>query len=558
MRHLILIAALCACQDTGPSLEEIGVGLGVQVEGYRHGYHTGPDVFYVPGTGTDRFAQAVYQAIDAEAAMRTVEFVDAYYREPANEGYDAALDHVIAGLRAAGFGESEGLELRIDERPLGHLAWTPRSGSLTLVQPDGASSVLHHFDVTQDQDRCMLPVNAPSADVRAGLALSLEELERGEILVTDKPLGAVLSAAREAGAAAVLSSHLFEFNEDPTGKQRHLEAIHYGKVPVDTRLAVAQISPRVHTVIRERAQAGTELHLVARADLAQRPLRTVVAVVVGDERPQEVVALVAHVQEPGANDNGTGVAGLLEGARALVRSIDEGALARPRRSVAFVWGDEYGASRVFLETTERRTVAGISVDMIGASKAMTGAICLLERGPDPGALTTLPPDEHTPWGAGRVDPDTLFPNGLSVILRCALVDVGLVAKGWETREHPWEGGSDHDVFLNAGIAGALVWHFTDFAYHTSLDRMDMVDSAELHRTTAALVVGALGVADARVTDLRRYVESARAEGEERAGIVELEGAPIEVARQWVAWYQGTRAWLSALCNGEPVPDRYGR
>jgi aminopeptidase YwaD len=371
-------------------------------------------------------------------------------------------------------------------------------------------------------------------------------------------LGTVLNAARRAGAAAVLSSHLLTFNQDPSGEERHLDAIHYGEVPPGTTLPVAHISPRIHGVVRDGMPEVTELRFVAEAQLAERPLRTVIAVVVGDERPQEVVTLVSHVQEPGANDNATGVAGLLEGARVLASLVEEGALTRPRRSLAFVWGDEYGASRVFLETTERRTVAGISADMIGASKAKTGAICLLERGPDPGAITTLPPDEHTPWGAGQVKPDTLFPNGLAVILRCAMVDVGVVAEGWETREHPWEGGSDHDVFLNAGIAGALVWHFTDFTYHTSLDRLDMVDPAELHRTAAALLVGALGVADARVTDLRRYVESAKAEGEARAGIVEIEGAPTEVAEQWVAWYQGTRAWLAALCNGEAVPDRYGR
>lgn len=552
MRYVTLLALLlAACR--APSSAEIRVD---QVEGYRRGYHRGPEVFFAPGAGTDRFAAAVLEELDADAAAGTVHVVDAWYREAGNEGYDAALDNVLAGLREAGYGEDDGFELRVDERPLGHPAWTPRRARLEL-RVDDMVFVLHHFGPEDDRDRCMLPVHAPAADARGPVALSLEELDPGEVLVTDAPLRAVLDAARERDAAAVLSSHLRDFNVDPSGELQHEQAIPYGEVPVGTRLPVAHVSPAAHARVRRAAKGGdAELRLVAEVGQAEGRLRTVIATATGEERPGEVVALVAHAQEPGAGDNATGIAGLLEGARALRRAIEAGTVARPRRSVAFVWGDEYRASRVFLETTERRPVAGISADMIGASKARTGAICLLERGPDPGALTPLPPDEHTPWGAGEVRPAWLFPNGLAVILRCALVDVGVAAGGWETSEHPWEGGSDHDVFLAAGIPGALVWHFTDFTYHTSLDRPERVDPAELHRTTAALLVGALGVADARPGDLRRYVESARAEAEARAGAAELEGAPVQVAEQWVEWYGGARRWLAALCAGETPPDRF--
>jgi aminopeptidase YwaD len=548
----LALLALAACQSSSLSTLRID-----QAEGYRRGLHVGPEVFFVSGAGTARFAPVLLAELDVDAAMETLLAIDAHYREPANEGYDVAIDRVLAGLRSAGFGAEEGFELRVDERPLGHLSWTPRRATLVLHMDDALPQVLHRFDAPGEQDRCMLPTNAPSADVRGPVALRAEDLVEGGILVTDEPVDRAVRTAREHGAAGVISTGLFGFSVDPTGAERHLDAIRYSRVSVGTELPCAQISQRAYERIKRAAGAGRcELHLSAGVSLAERPLRTVVATVVGAERPQEVVTLMAHVQEPGANDNASGVAGLLECARALRRVISEGALPAPRRSVAFVWGDEYRASHIFLETTQRRPIAAVSVDMIGASREKTGAVCLLERGPDPGALTPLPPDEHTPWGAATVNPNTLIPSGLAVVLRCAMIDVGIEVGGWETSEHPWEGGSDHDVFLNAGVPAALMWHFTDFTYHTSLDRPDMVDPEELRRTSAALVVGALGVADARPGDLRRYVESALAEGEERAGAVELEGAPLEVAQQWVDWYHGTRLWFSALCAGEPLPDRY--
>lgn len=546
-RLAALAAGLAAC--SAPSASQTNWS-GV---GYTNGYHRGPEVL-VDGTGTARFAAPLLAAFDAEASMATVAFADRWYREPGNEGFEATLDHVLAALREAGFGAAQGYELTVHETPMEAPAWTPLRAELSLLADPGPQRVLARFGPQDDRDRTMLPVNAPSARVEGSLATSLEELDPGEILLTGEPLGVVLGDARAKGAAAVLSSHLRHFNVDPTGRERHLDAILYGRVSAGTTTPVANVSPRTHRALVEAAASGApRLRLEAVVELAERPLRTLVATVVGAERPQEVVALVAHVQEPGANDNATGLAGLLEGALALRRAIESGAVPRPRRSVAFVWGDEFEASRVFLDRTERLPVAGISVDMIGASKSETGAICLLERSPDPGALTPLPPDEHTEWGAREVDPAYLVPNGLSVVMRTALVDVGLEAGGWESDEHPWEGGSDHDVFLGRGIPGALIWHFTDFTYHTSLDRLEMVDPRELSLTAVTLVVAACGVADARPEDMYRYGESLMRERYERQGAVVQEQAPEAVAEQWGEWSAGARRWFAALCNGLPLP-----
>jgi len=305
------------------------------------------------------------------------------------------------------------------------------------------------------------------------------------------------------------------------------------------------------------AQEGCELRVELRSATAANVLPPLIAVIAGAERPDEVVVLVAPVQEPGADDERSGWAGLVEGARTLKRLIDGGVIPRPRRSIACVWGEDHLASVAFLGTTERRPVAAISVGRLGRSRGETDALCLLERGPDPGALTPLPPDRDPPHGPPAVVPFTLIPNGLSVILRCALVDVGVAAAGWATDEHPWEGGGARLAFLIEGVPAARLWHLQDSADRPSLDRLETFDVEELRRSVAALLTGAMGVADARPEDMVRYLESSLSECHERQGAVVQEGAPEEVGYQWAEWRDGARLWLRALCWGETPPDRYG-
>ena len=126
------------------------------------------------------------------------------------------------------------------------------------------------------------------------------------------------------------------------------------------------------------------------------------------------------------------------------------------------------------------------------------------------------------------------------------MDVSTYVGGWHTSENPWEGGSDHDVFLDAEIPAILIWHFTDFTYHTSLDRLDMLDSEELRRSCAVVLATALATADPQAEDLERYLASNQLELDVRLKAAEQAGES-EVAEQWKTWCAGADAWLRAQC-----------
>jgi len=506
--------------------------------------HPGPAVASGDGA-TARWASILFDAYNTDRAFETIAYADRWFREPGNEGFEATLDHVLEQLRAIGFGQEKLLQLEVIRTPMRSSAWTPKSAQLKLLVAEQPDKVLLSFRNSKDEHRTMLPVNAPSCDVEGPLCFDTDQLKKGDILVTKRSIGQAMRTARSRGAVAVLSSYLASFTVDPTGGDRHLDAIHYSSVRQGD-FPVAMISPRVHAILRDHPTGRVSLQ--ARVVSEKKPLRTVVATVVGIGLPDEAVALAAHVQEPGAVDNASGVGGQLEGVRSLVNSLRQQKLGWPRRSISFIWGDEMTMSRIYLDHTQRKTIVAFSADMIGASQRMTGAIALLERSPDPGALRVLPPDSHTPWGAGRVRKSDLKPSGISTIARLAMHDVAAASNGWLIGEHPWEGGSDHDVFLGRDIPAILMWHFTDFAYHTSLDRLSHVDPRVVRRMSVALLTAALAVADPEPGDLERYRKTIALERELRTSAAK---GDEELVTLWNDWCNEAVRWCEDLCQTKP-------
>ncbi len=551
----VLACSVCACRTELSDAELVEMTkVAAAAPKIQAAEHRGPPV--APGTtGTARFAAKVYTAFSAEDALAVTTFADRWYRAPGNEGFEATLAELERTLRESGFGARDGLDLRVIETPMRSAAWTPRSAELALVRGT-ETIVLHAFAAPADRDRTLLPVGAPSADVEGTLVTRLEDCAPGTVLLLDGGFRPdVLRQAADKGAVLAIASDLAAYNVDPTGRERHRDAIGFRSVRAPAPLAVAQVSPRTAETLRDAAALrdaapGGKARVRFRAvvETAERPLRTLVATVLGAKEPQLAVPIVAHVQEPGACDNASGVGTVVECARTLARLLENKSVAQPARSIAFVFGDEMEQSRVWLEHSGRSAIAALAADMTGESRAETGAEPLLERSADPGALKPLPPDVHTAWGAGEVSPDDLRPDGVAVVVREALADVARAAGGWQTGEHPFEGGSDHVVFLDAGVPAALLWHFPDWAYHTSADRLELVDAGEMRRSGATLLAAALAIADAQPGDLDRHLRSAKLEVDLRVATSKSASDDV-LAEAWRMHGDGVRQWLRELCLG---------
>lgn len=517
--------------------------------------HRGPRVD-LQDAGPQRFVKKVYQRFDVDRAMDNVAYLDQRIRTPGSRGYNEVLDHLHAQLTQAGYGSNARFELEWIESEMAAPAWTPVRARIAIQLEEGGERELHRFDQPNDVDRVMLPRNAPSCMVSGPVAFSLDELNDGEVLFTRTALRAdLIQRAKSKGASAVVSAALAGYNEDFTDGNRHLDAIQYREVDAGTNLPVMQVSQRSYDLVEaeQLARGKVTVTLAAEVELGERTVRTLVATLIGRDLEDEAVLFVSHVQEPGASDNASGASGQLENALLLVEALRSGVIERLSRTVVFVWGMELEESRVWLEHSKRRTVAAVNAVMVGNSRSRTGALPLLERYPDPGAIAVIPPDQHTLWGSGDVDPAWLVPNGLSIVARCALVDTSRIVGGkWETFENPWEGGTDHDNLIRAGIPVVLLWHFPDFTFHTSLDRYEMVDGEELHRMSVAALATGLAMADPRPTDLDRYLQSMVFEKRYRMDAANEAGRPA-VAEAWRQWSLGTQAWFRAHCLGIDLP-----
>jgi Zn-dependent M28 family amino/carboxypeptidase len=248
--------------------------------------------------------------------------------------------------------------------------------------------------------------------------------------------------------------------------------------------------------------------------------------------------MVAHIQEPGASDDGSGCGTLLALAVALQKAIAAKALPAPGRTLTFIWGNENSASRAWL-TAHPEQAKGVqymfSLDMTGEDVTKTGGTFLIEKQADPTAVWPRPSDPHTAWGASEVKESELKGSLLNDV-HLAICQRRAKDTGWVVKTNPYEGGSDHTEFKNAGIPSLLDWHFTDRFYHTNLDRPDKTSAAEMVNVGVAVATSAWFLASATDTDAVATVDLVARAAEGRLALEKTQGASEQILSAWRKWY----------------------
>lgn len=497
-------------------------------------------------------AEAIYEAVsprvDTDAAMAVVQLMAPLWRLAGNPQFDQALGWIEARLSDAG------IATRYDTIQSTSQGWEMREAVVRLDGPAG------EVVLSRAQDRLPLAINSFSTP-GSGTVLRLVDASRGvepndykglvvagTVVLADGPIGRVWDqAVKRRGAAGVISTQIASYTKPETTP----DVLQWGAIPYDAGRASFgfKATPRAAGRLRERLAAGAvQLHVRVETVFNRRPVRTLVAELPGTRWPDERVVLVAHVQEPGANDNASGAATLMAVALALEKAIADGAIPPPLRTLTLLWGEENLASEAWIAADPARVarvVAMMSLDMTGEDTSKTGGTFLIEKTPDPTAVWARPSDPHTEWGSGDVDRRLLKGNFLNdlhlgVALRRAR------DTGWVVRTNPYEGGSDHTSFTKAGVPALLNWHFTDRYYHTNLDTVDKVSTASIGHvativgTTAAFLASA---ADADVAPMEAMLRAAR---DARMATERRNAAPAEVIKAWTTWYDQALASASRL------------
>lgn len=501
------------------------------------------------------------RSFSADSAFETVAFMENHWRLPGNSGFDASIHRVEQILVAAGYvleAEAGGhpFTYRIEERPMQGPAWDPVDASLTVVGESKPLLQLHsNWNLLASNSFPTPPegIEAEVVYVGRGRAEDFEGLDvTGKIVLGETSSGRLFQAAvQERGALGVLAYSMPALNRPET--YRH--AIQFSSIRYDEekrawglRISLAALEHlkkelekgkvRVHVTVDSRIFASEEL--------------TLIADVRGSELPDERFVFSAHVQEPGANDNASGVATQAEMAAALAGMVNDG-MSHPERSITFIWGDEINSTARYIRDDPERSRGvrwGISLDMVGENTSVTGGTFLIEKMPDPSAVWTRGEDSHTEWwGSGRSSrsEDQLTPHYFNDFVLSRCLEQAAAVRRWVVKTNPYEGGSDHVPFLRAGIPGLLLWHFTDYFYHTDADRLDKVSSTTMKNVGVSALVSALTLASADsetagsiVVEIKTAAMK-RLEAEFELSRVALEGGAdlqeeIKILTAWTNWY----------------------
>jgi len=479
-----------------------------------------------PPPAVSRLFDAVRSAYSGDRALSTVAFVEQRWRWPGNRGFEESLGHIAEQLRAAGYVDEKAakpadrLTFRIEQRPMSGPAWDPVDASLTIV---GSPAPLLRWAT----NRNMLAVNSSSTP-EGGVEAEVVSVGKGDngafdrvpvagkIVFGEMSVGRLSNEARRRGAIGVLAYSMPAYTQPET----HRTSIQFSSISADTgaKAWALLLSYDAREALQRALAAGpVRVRVITRSRFSRSVERTVIADVHGSVKPNERFVFSAHVQEPGANDNASGVGAQVEMAR-VVSSLVQAGTVDPRRSITFIWGNEIQQTRQYLADASRaQTVKwGLSLDMVGEDTEKTGGTFLIEKMPDPSAVWTRGDDHHTEWGGSPLTVDQLRPHFFNdfVLRRC--LDQAAVT-GWVVRTNPFEGGSDHVPFLDAHKPGVLFWHFTDVYYHTDGDRLPNVSPRELANVGISALVSALTLASADSATARALVAEL-----ERAALARLD------------------------------------
>jgi len=354
---------------------------------------------------------------------------------------------------------------------------------------------------------------------------------KGKIVLVSAQPGAVQDlAVGKFGAAGIVS---YAQNQKTAWWGEDENLIRWGHLETFSanKTFAFMVSLKTARGMKERLAKGEkiQLHAVVEAGQHAGNYEVVTATIPGADAKlkEEEIAFSCHLdhQRPGANDNASGCVTILEVARTLQKLINEGKLARPTRTIRFIWPPEVEGTITLLNAKPefaKRIKAVVHMDMVGGGPG-TKAVFHVTRGP-----MSLPSFVHdVVWAfAEFVNEESYkFAATGKAEYPCVAPEGGREPLRAEYSAYTM--GSDHDVYQDSsfGIPAIYLNDWPDRYIHTNFDTAANIDPTKLKR--AAFIGAASGyfLARARVQDYGAILEAVQMNQMVRSG------KTLEKARQ---------------------------
>lgn len=518
---------------------------------------------------TDDYLNILRNNLSGDEAYETTAFIEQFWRVVGNEGFNKSIHRVAASLQAAGYVLEENatntdrFTYRLEKRPLQHPTWEIVDANISLV---GENTPL----LSYTSNRNMVYLNSISTPKNGttGEVIYVEDMNdlqkvsvKGKIIFTEINAPEIYTeGVLKKGALGIFSYD----NPDYLKPDINVNSIQFRSLTFDPKNTWGiALSYRAREKLKAELEKGKVYAKVfISSKIYPSEELTLVANIKGSEMPKESLVFSAHVQEPGANDNASGVGAQLEMATVVAKLIRNESIDA-QRTMTFIWGDEIISTKRYLQENEIRAKGikwGLSLDMVGENTAITGGSFLIEKMPDPSAIWTRGKDKHTEWGGKLLTLEDMKPHYLNDYMIHNFLKQGKLAN-WEVNTNPYEGGSDHTPFLDSNIPGLLFWHFTDQFYHTDSDRLDKVSQETLKNVSIAALASALTLVNGdsyAAMDIVKIVRDAATNRLAEEFLLSEKaiktGNPLEsevaIIKAWEDWYLKAIASTTDLASPE--------
>ena len=516
----------------------------------------------------ERDVAAVVNELSGETAKRNLEGIARFHRQRGSQGFHEAAELVAERLRAYGLSDVAILQFAADgkifygtqrSRP----AWDAEKAELrelttelvayrSKVSGTGATSIDAMQFIREARNRLLasyeaepvvLAEDSENADVTADLIDLGEGTKdsdyagkdvKGKIVLASAQPGAVEELAiGKFGAVGIVS---YAQNQKTAWWGEDENLIRWGHLETfsPNKTFAFMVSLRRAREFKDRLAHGEKITLHAVVKACQHPgnYEVVTATIPGTDTKlkDEEIAFSCHLdhQRPGANDNASGCVTILEVARTLQKLIDAKQLARPARTIRFIFPPEIEGTMALLNGKSgsfqtwgvdessgpldrpkpvrprqfpsgaplggfagpelaKRIKTVIHMDMVGGGPE-TKAVFHVTRGP-----MSLPSFVHdVAWAfaewvneesykfaaTGKADYPMVAPEGGKEPLRAEYSAYTM--------------GSDHDVYQDSsfGIPAIYLNDWPDRYIHTNFDSAANIDPTKLKR--AAFIGAASG------------------------------------------------------------------
>jgi len=513
---------------------------------------------------------ALASELSGETAKRNLEGIARFHRQRGSRGFHEAAELVAERLRAYRLSDVAILQFpadgkifygtqrsrpawdaefgtldEVEWRPMQDCNGDPSTGKVTGVTISECSEKMLKRIASYEAEPIVLAEDSESADVEAELVDVDEgnsdddykgESLKGKIILTSSQPGAVQNlAVRKFGAVGIVS---YAQNQKTAWWGEDENLIRWGHLETfsPNKTFAFMVSLKTARALKKRLDEGERIVLHAHVKAGQHPgnYEVVTATIPGADSKlkEEEIAFSCHLdhQRPGANDNASGCVTILEVARTLQKLISEGKLARPARTIRFIFPPEIegtlallnGRAQVIAELDPvdskgevipgadkvqtpislslefpKKIKAVVHMDMVGGGPE-TKAVFHVTRGP-----MSLPSFVHdVAWAFAEFVNEESYKFAATGEANYPMVAPEGGKEPLRAEYSAYTMGSDHDVYQDSsfGIPAIYLNDWPDRYIHTNFDTAANIDPTKMKR--AAFIGAASGYFLASLTSVQ--------------------------------------------------------